>query len=89
MGTPGEGRAESGGVIDIPEGWEGRCCRLGALERGENETCLFLEFWIPANKFIIDIAGQVPEAICGKSGKVLTSLISLWMKSFAGREERN
>lgn len=62
---------------------------MGALERGGKETCLFLEFRVPANKFMIDIAGQVPEAICGKSGKVLTSLISLWMKSFAGREKRN
>jgi len=45
-------------------------------------TCLFLELWVPANKLIIDITGQVPEAVYRKSGKLLTSLISLWMEIF-------
>jgi hypothetical protein len=56
-------------------------------ERGKNETYVFLELWVPPNKLIIDIAGQVPETIYGKSGKLLTSLISLWMEFFSDGEK--
>ena len=50
-------------------------------------TYLFLELWVLANKFIIDIAGQVPEARQWKSSKLLTSLVSLWMEFIADREK--
>jgi hypothetical protein len=56
-------------------------------ERGKNETYLFLELRVPPNKLIIDIAGQVPETIYRKSGKFLTSLISLWMEFFSDGEK--
>ena len=55
--------------------------------RGERMRYLFLELWVSANKSIIDIAGQVPEARQWKSSKLLTSLVSLWMKFIADREK--
>ena len=55
--------------------------------RVEIRTCLFLELWVPANKLIIGITGQVLEAVYRKSGKLLTSLIPLWMKIFTDGEK--
>jgi hypothetical protein len=53
----------------------------GRIEgRGKSGRYLFFKLWVPADEFIIDIAGQVPEAIWRKRGKLLTSLVSLWMK---------
>jgi len=60
----------------------------GRIEgRRKNGRYLFFELWVPANELIIDIAGQVPEAIWRKCGKLLTSLVSLWMKFFTDGEE--
>ena len=53
----------------------------------KNESYLFLEVWVSANQFIIDIAGQIFEARHWKGGKLLTSLVSLWMEFIADREK--
>jgi hypothetical protein len=53
----------------------------------KNETYFFLELGVSANKFIIDIAGQILEARHWKGSKLLPSLVSLWMKFIADREE--
>ena len=50
---------------------------------GMNGTCLPLELWVTAGKFIVDVARQVLEARCPESGKLLPSLVSFWMKVFA------
>jgi len=55
----------------------------------KDQTCLFLELWVPAEKFIIDIAGQVPEARDWESSKLLTSLVSFWMKFITDRKKGN
>jgi hypothetical protein len=71
----------------LRKGWGGGS--KGELERGKNETCLFLELWVPPNKLMIHIASQVLETIYRKSGKLLASLIPLWMKFFTGRKKVN
>jgi len=50
---------------------------------------LFLELWVPPNKLMIHIARQVLETIYRKSGKLLASLIPLWMKFFTGGKKVN
>jgi len=49
----------------------------------KNETCLLLELRVAADKFIVDIARQIFEARCRESGKLLPSLVSLWMEVIA------
>jgi len=84
------------GGRNIIVGRSRRCQRgiggLGGVIKGESmrveiRTCLFLELWVPANKLIIGITGQVLEAVYRKSGKLLTSLIPLWMKIFTDGEK--
>jgi hypothetical protein len=67
--------ARSSGEIGRREIIVGRARRghrdIGGLRgviKGESmrikiKTCLFLELWVSANKLIIDIAGQVSEAV--------------------------
>jgi hypothetical protein len=43
--------------------------------------------WKPATKFMVNVAGQILEARSRKSRKLLTGLVSLWMKSFSNREK--
>jgi hypothetical protein len=94
IGKSGAGKSssvlESRCVTYIPEGYEGwGGGSKGELERGKNETCLFLELWVPPNKLMIHIASQILEAIYRKSGELLASLIPLWMKFFTGRKKVN
>jgi hypothetical protein len=49
-------------------------------------TYPFLELWVAANEFMIQVAGQILELVCWKEGKLSTSLISFWMKLHAERE---
>jgi hypothetical protein len=45
------------------------------------------DLWVSAKKFIIDNAGHVLEVRRWKGSKLLTSLVSLWMKFIADREK--
>jgi hypothetical protein len=55
----------------------------GVEVMGKNETYLLLELRVTADKFIVDIAREIFEARCRESGKLLPSLVSLWMEIIA------
>jgi hypothetical protein len=35
---------------------------------------------VATNKFIIDVAGEIFEAICWESSELLAGMVSLWIK---------
>ena len=55
-----------------------------ANKEDKKDNHSFLAFWIPANKFIMEIAAQILIARNGERRKLLTSLVSPRMKFCLG-----